>query len=584
MFKEELKLVPHLPGSYQMINKEGIIIYVGKAKNLNKRLRSYFRGTTTGKTALMVNETNHFEYIVTKNEVESFLLEINLIKKHNPKYNILLKDDKSYPYIEYISKPYPTLKISRYTKIRKKAKKYIFGPYPNAYAARRVVNLLNRLYPLKKCSGNPKKLCLYYHIGECLGYCVNKVSDDEIIKIENDILSFLKGNDKLLIDKIMEKIKVFSNNLNFEKALELKNELEYIKVISTKQQIELRDNINRDVISYYFLNGYLSIEIFFVRNGKLIGNYSKIINTVSEDEINEFIYSFYEKHELPQEILVSKNIDNILLEELLKVKFITPIRGNKKKLLDLCFTNAKLNLEKEIESFKNNEKRTFLANERLKEILNLSNLNTIEAFDNSNLFGSYSVSGMVVFKNGLPSKKDYRKFKISLDKNDDYHMMKEVIYRRYYRLLIERKSLPDLIIVDGAVNQINACKESLRMLGLNIPVCGLKKDDKHKTKSLITTNLEEISLAQENDVFHYLTRIQEEVHNFTINYHKKLRSKGSLTSVLDNVVGIGEKRKKLLLKRYKNLDNIKESEIEDLEKIIPKNIAIELKKYLASLK
>lgn len=440
------------------------------------------------------------------------------------------------------------------------------------------------MYPLKKCSGNPKKLCLYYHIGECLGYCVNKVSDDEIIKIENDILSFLKGNDKLLIDKIMEKIKVFSNNLNFEKALELKNELEYIKVISTKQQIELRDNINRDVISYYFLNGYLSIEIFFVRNGKLIGNYSKIINTVSEDEINEFIYSFYEKHELPQEILVSKNIDNILLEELLKVKFITPIRGNKKKLLDLCFTNAKLNLEKEIESFKNNEKRTFLANERLKEILNLSNLNTIEAFDNSNLFGSYSVSGMVVFKNGLPSKKDYRKFKISLDKNDDYHMMKEVIYRRYYRLLIERKSLPDLIIVDGAVNQINACKESLRMLGLNIPVCGLKKDDKHKTKSLITTNLEEISLAQENDVFHYLTRIQEEVHNFTINYHKKLRSKGSLTSVLDNVVGIGEKRKKLLLKRYKNLDNIKESEIEDLEKIIPKNIAIELKKYLASLK
>ncbi len=584
MFKEELKLVPHLPGSYQMINSDGIIIYVGKAKDLNKRLHSYFRGTVTGKTALMVSEVDHFKYIVTKNEVESFLLEINLIKKHDPKYNILLKDDKTYPYIEYISKPYPALKVSRYTSIRKKDKKLIFGPYPNAYAARRVVNLINRLYPLKKCKGNPKKLCLYYHIDECLGYCVNKVNNDDIKKMENEILSFLKGNDKILTDKIMEKIDVLSKNLNYEKALELKNELDYIKVVLTNQQIELNDFVNRDVISYYYLNGYLSVEIFFIRNGKLVGDYNKIINAISIEEVNEFIYSFYERHEIPKEVLTSKNIDNDLLTKLLKVNFITPLKGKKKKLLDMCYQNARLNLEKEIESFKNDEKRTFLANERLGKLLNIKNLKTIEAFDNSNLFGAYSVSGMVVFKNGVPSKKDYRKFKISLDKNDDYHMMMEVIYRRYYRLLIEEKPLPDLIIVDGAINQINACKESLNKLGINIPVCGLKKDNKHKTKALINNNLEEIDLSKELDVFNYLTRIQDEVHNFTITYHKKLRSKGSLASVLDNVSGIGEKRKKLLLKKYKNLNNIKKASEKDLEKIIPLKVAIELKKYLESLK
>lgn len=583
MFKEELKLVPHLPGSYQMINKEGIIIYVGKAKDLNKRLHSYFRGTVTGKTALMVSEVDHFTYIVTKTETESFILELNLIKKYDPKYNILLKDDKTYPYIEYVSKPYPLLKVSRYTSIKKSDKKQIFGPYPNAYAARRIVNLINRLYPLKKCSGKPNKVCLYYHIGECLGYCVKDFNEEKVKKIEEDILAFLRGNDKILIDKIMEKIEILSKNLNFEKALELRNELNYIKVVLDKQKVELHDFVNRDVISYFYLNGYLSMQIFFVRNGKLLGGHSNIINTVAplEEELNLYIYSYYQNHERPKEILIDDNVNKEILGSLLDIKFVTPLKGKKKELLKMCYMNAKLNLEREIESFKQNEKRTFDANNRLKEILKLPSLYTIETFDNSNLFGSYSVSGMVVFKNGKPSKNDYRKFKISLDKNDDYHMMEEVIYRRYFRLLTESKSMPDLIFVDGGINQINACKEALTKLNLDIPVCGLKKDDHHRTKTLIDgSTMEEIDLTNESDVFNYLTRIQDEVHRFTINYHKQIRSKGALGSVLANVEGIGDKRKKELLKTFGSLEKIKNASIEDLSKIIPMNVAEELKKYL----
>ena len=582
MFKDELKLVPHLPGSYQMVNSEGTIIYVGKAKDLNKRLHSYFRGTVTGKTALMVSEVDHFQYIVTKTETESFILELNLIKKYDPKYNILLKDDKTYPYIEYISKPYPRLKVSRYTSIRKRDKKLIFGPYPNAYAARRIVKLINRLYPLKKCEGNPHKVCLYYHIGECLGYCEKNIDLEKLNNMENEILSFLRGNDKVLIDKIMEKITNLSKNLNYEKALELRDELNYIKVVLDKQKVELHDFVNRDIINYYFLNGYLSIQIFFIRNGKLLGGHSNIINTVSslEEELNLYIYSFYQSHERPKEILTKEGIAKETLEELLGLNIAFPEKGKKKELLDMCYMNAKLNLEREIESFKQDEKRTVKANERLGEILGLPHLNTIETFDNSNLFGSFSVSGMVVFKNGKPSKKDYRKFKMSVDKNDDYHMMIEAVYRRYFRLITEEKPLPDLIFVDGGENQMNACNIALERLGIYIPVCGLKKDDHHRTKVLLDTNMNEIDLSNESDVFHLLTRIQDEVHNFAISYHKQIRSKGALGSILDNVEGIGDKRKKLLLKSFGSLEKIKNAEVEELAKYIPLEVARALKEYL----
>ena len=584
MFKEELKLVPHKPGSYQMIDKNGVIIYVGKAKDLNKRLHSYFRGTVTGKTALMVSEVDHFTYIVTKTETESFILEINLIKKHNPKYNILLKDDKTYPYIEYISKPYPMLKVSRYISVNKSMKKTLFGPYPNAYAARRIVNLINRLYPLKKCEGMPKDVCLFYHIHECLGYCQKNVSEEKIKTMENEILSFFKGNDKIIIDKIMEQIDFFSNNLNFEKALELKNELDYINYILDKQKVQTNDFVNKDVIASYNINNYLSIQILFIRSGKLLGSHNNIINIIENetDEISSYIYSFYLKHEQPKEVLVEENVDIKILSELLNnIKFICPLKGNKKELIKLCKENAKISLENDIDRFKNDEKRIFEANDNLRKLLNLDGLYRIDAFDNSNLFGSFSVGAMVVFKNGKPSKKDYRKYKISVEKNDDYHMMKEVIYRRYYRALIEKTELPNLIIVDGAINQINACKETLNSLNINIKVCGLKKDNNHKTKCLIDGDtLNEIDLTSNNDVFNYLTRIQDEVHNFVISYHRTIRDKGTLKSMLSNVNGLGSKRINELLKKFGSINKIKNASVEEISKIIPENIAIELKKYL----
>lgn len=583
MFKEELKLVPHKPGSYQMYNKDGIIIYVGKAKDLNKRLHSYFRGTVTGKTALMVSEIDHFKYIVTKTETESFILEINLIKKYNPRYNILLKDDKTYPYIEYISKPYPLLKVSRYVNVQKKDKKILFGPYPNATAARRIVNLLNRLYPLKKCSGMPKDVCLFYHIGECLGYCTKNIDLEKVQKMETEILSFLRGNDKIITNKIKEKMNFYSENLNYEKALELKNELDYITYILDKQKVQTNDFVNRDVIASYYLNGYLSIQILFIRGGKLLGSHNNIITTIEneDDELTSYIYSFYQKHEVPKEILVESNVNIDILNSLIGEHFINPIKGNKKSLLELSKENARIALENNIERYKNDEKRVFEAHDNLRKILKMSSLFRIDAFDNSNLFGSFSVGAMVVFKNGKPSKKDYRKYKISVDKNDDYHMMKEVIYRRYFRALTEKEELPDLIILDGGLNQINACKEVLNMLGLNIKVCGLKKDNHHRTNALLDADTLDIyDLTGYDDVFNYLTRIQDEVHRFVITYHKTIRSKGSFKSLLSNVDGLGSARINNLLKNYGSIDKIKNADISELTKYIPEKVAIELKNFL----
>ncbi len=580
--KEKLKLVPHLPGSYQMKNKAGIIIYVGKAKDLKNRLSSYFTGRVTGKTAVLVSEIADFEYIVTTSEVEAFVLELNLIKLHDPKYNILLKDDKTYPYIEYISKPYPRLKIVRYHNLKKKDKKLLFGPYPNAYAARRIVNLLNRLYPLKKCDGNPKELCLYYHIDECLGYCVKKIDKEKLQRMEQEILSFLRGNDNILKDKLTEKINFYSERLNYEKALELKKEMDYLSVIIDKQKVELHDFINRDIISYYFDKGYISMQIFFLRNGKLIGHHSEIFPLITDEieTVETYIASYYQKHEIPKELIVANNLDVNLLSDLLNTKVVTSIKGIKKKLLDMAKTNAKIALENKFETIIRDEKRTYGANEELRQILNLAKLDRIDAFDNSNLFGSFSVSGMVVFKNGKPAKNEYRKYKISTEKNDDYHTMQEVIYRRYYKALLNKSEMPDLIIVDGGINQINACLDVLNALRLDIRVCGLKKNDKHRTNELIDSlEYKVIPLDATSNVFLYLTRIQDEVHRYTITYHKTIRSKGSIASVLDNIEGIGKVRKKQLIKKYGSVAKIKEATKEELREIIPEQAAINLLKY-----
>lgn len=581
--KDKLKLVPNLPGSYQMKDKSGTIIYVGKAKNLHKRVSSYFNREHTGKTAKLVSEIDDFEYIVTSSEVEAFVLEINLIKLHDPKYNILLKDDKTYPYIEYISKPYPKLKIVRYTNLRKKDKKTIFGPYPNAYAARRIVNLLNRLYPLKKCDGMPKQVCLYYHINECLGYCVKKIDQDQLKNMEDDILSFLRGNDSILTNKLKSKIMEYSSNLNYEKALELKKELDYINIIMDKQKVELHDFVNRDIIAYYFDKGYISVQIFFLRNGKLIGHHNDIFPIISEeiDEVEYYIVNFYQKHEIPNEIIIPSNLNKDILEELLKTKVSFVQKGTKKKILDMAKTNAKIAFNNKFETLKQQEMKTSGANESLRKILNLDKLDRIDSFDNSNLFGSFSVSGMVVFKDGKPAKKEYRKYKVSVDKNDDYHTMQEVIYRRYYKALLNKTELPDLIIVDGGINQINACIDVLNSLKLNIRVCGLKKNDKHRTNELIDSlNYQVIPLDATSDVFHYLTRIQDEVHRYTITYHKTIRSKGSISSILDNVEGIGTVRKKELIKKFGSVVKMKNASLEELEEILPSNIAINLQKYL----
>lgn len=586
MFKDKLSLVPHLPGSYQMKNKDGVIIYVGKAKDLHRRVSSYFNRAHTGKTAKMVSEVADFSYIVAGSETEAFIIEINLIKQYDPKYNILLKDDKSYPYIEYIAKPYPKLKVSRYLNIRKKDGKKLFGPYPNAYAARKIVNLLNRLYPLKKCENN-KELCLYYHIGECLGYCEKNINPEKLNNMEREILNFLNGNDKILTDKLKEKMENYSKALNFEMALELKKDLDYVNVILDKQKVELHDFINRDMIGFYFDKGYISLQIFFLRNGKLVGGHTDIFPVISEpkDEIETYILNFYTRHEIPKEILMDEVLNKSAISSILNTKCLTPTRGPKKKLLEMAQTNAKINLENELELILKDEYKTVEANEELRKILNLPILDRIDLFDNSNLFGDFSVSGMVVFKNGKEAKNEYRKYKISVDKNDDFNTMKEVIYRRYYRALLDKTEMPNLIIVDGGINQINACKSVLEDLNLHIKVCGLRKNDKHRTNDLLDgTTYEEIPIEKNSNVFHYLTRMQDEVHRYTINYHRTIRSKGSISSVLDNIEGIGDKRKKELIKKFGSVAKMESASIEDLEAILPKEVAVNLQKYLISRK
>lgn len=584
-FTKELKEVPKKSGCYLMYNSDNVVIYVGKAKILFNRLKSYFTGRVTGKTKKLVSEIDHFEYIVTNSETEAFILEINLIKKYDPKYNILLRDDKSYPYIELTNDKYPRLIVKREININKKSS-HLFGPYPNVYAARRLVNLLNRLYPLKKCDTMPKKVCLYYHIGECLGYCEHK--DIDITPMKNEILSILNGNDTLLINKINEKIQINSDNLNYEVCKELVEELGYIKEVFKNQSIvELDDNINRDVINYYYENSYISIVIFFIRNGKLVGANNKIIPIINDikDTLEYYISTFYSKNNIaPKEIIMPEIIDLSLMENILNTKVITVKRGPKKKLFDMAYTNAKEQYEKEIRLIYNNERLTSDANEELRELLHLDKLHIIEAFDNSNLFGTFSVSGMVSFIDGVPSKKNYRKFKLTFDKNDDVASMKEVIYRRYFRVLKDKLTVPDLIIVDGGNNQINACKEVLESLCLNIKIIGVKKDNHHSPESIVDGDTYEIiKIDKSSTVFRLLSRIDEEVHRFTISYHKEIRSKGSISSVLDNINGLGEKRKKALIKKYGSVTKMKEATTYELSEIIPFKVAEELVEYLNNM-
>lgn len=584
LIKEKLALLTKEPGCYLMLDKNNKVIYVGKAKNLKRRVSSYFNREHTGKTKALVSNIVNFEYIVTESEVESLLLEINLIKKYSPKYNIMLKDNKSYPYIEITNDKYPRLIISRPRKL-KNHKGRLFGPYPNSNAARKTVELLNRIYPFRKCHTMEKKVCLYYQIGQCLGYCENKVSKERINEMISEVTSFLKGNYLTVRKKIENLMKEASDKLNFEAAIEYKEMLEYIDKVLEKQKISLNDNINRDVINYYVKNDYISFQVLHLIDGRINMREKEVFALVDDvkETLSSFVISFYDKNSVPKEVLVGENFDTNLLSNALNTKFIIPEKGIKKKLVLMAEENAKIVLDEKFELIKRDEKRTFNANEELGKLLNIDNLSRIEIFDNAHLFGTFSVSGMVVFKNGKPDKKEYRKYKIVSEVKDDYHMMKEVIYRRYFKVLHEKLEKPDLIIVDGGIVQINAAKEIINSLYLDIPIVGLKKNDKHKTTALIY-NDKEYLIDNTSDLFHYLTRMQDEVHRFTINYHKEIRSRGSLSSILDNVPKIGEKRKKELLKKYKTITALKSLTKEELEEILPSDAASNLISFLKNYK
>lgn len=578
--KQKLSLLTSSPGCYLMKNKDNVIIYVGKAKNLKKRVSSYFRGTHTGKTAKLVSEIVDFEYITVNSEVESLILENNLIKKYNPKYNILLKDDKTYPYIELTDEDVPRLKIIR-TLSRKRNMKNLYGPYPNVTAARGVVNLLNRMYPIRKCNNYQSKPCLYYHINQCLGYCSNKVDASEVNKMKEEIVQFLKGNHTFITSKITNEMNEYSSNMQYEKALEMKKLLDYIRITLTHQQVEIQDNVDRDIFGYAINKGYISIQVFFIRGSKIVGRHSKIFPMIEtpEEELTRYIADFYQNMMKPKEILVPDMVDNEVLSEYLMVNVKAPQKGEKLKLITLACENAKVTLNEKFELIERDEAKTIEANEELRKLLNLEKLDRIEIFDNAHLFGTYNVSGMVVFKNGKPLKNEYRKFKISVDQNDDYDTMREAIYRRYFRVLKDDLERPDLIIVDGGIGQIHVAQEVVDSLCLNIKVAGLKKDDKHSTSQLLTSTTE-FDIDKRSNLFYLLERMQDEVHNFTINYHKQIRSKGSLESILDPIPGIGEKRKNELLKKYKTVSQMKNLSKEELETILPSKVALEVYNYL----
>ena len=580
--KTKLSLVPENPGCYLMKDKDNNIIYVGKAKNLKRRVNSYFNKVQTGKTKALVDNICSFEYIVTNSEVECLILEINLIKKYNPKYNILLKDDKTYPYIVLTNDKYPTLKIVR-SKNRKKINGKVFGPYPNVTSARETVEAINRVYPLRKCAKLKKDYCLYYHINECLGYCKNNINKDKISNMTKEITSILNGNYKLITTKLEDKMNSASERLDYEKALLYKNMIGNIKSTINKQIIVSNVKYNFDVFGYFIKDDFLTIEVLFIREGVVIGRFHKIYDNFLDinDIYLRFIIDFYEKYQLPKSIIVNDIIDNELLSDYLKCDVIIPKKGDIKKILDMANLNAEINSKEKIETIKKDKNiRTTLMNE-LKTKLKITSVSQIELFDNSHLFSTYYVGGMVCYTDFLPNKKMYRKYKISLDVKDDLSAMKEVIYRRYFKCLLEDLPLPDLIIVDGGETQIKVAKDVLESLKLNIKIIGLKKDSKHRTKYIIDDNYNTIEVS--NELFLYLTRMQDEVHRFAITYHRNIKSKGSLSSILLNVSGIGDKRRKELLKKYSSIDKMKNASIDDLSTIIPKEVAVDLQKYLNDL-
>jgi excinuclease ABC subunit C len=583
--KNKLSLLPDQPGCYLMKDRQGTIIYVGKAKILKNRVRSYFTGSHDGKTLRLVSEIEDFEYIVTSSNMEALLLEINLIKKHDPKYNVMLKDDKTYPFIKLTAERHPRLITTR--QVKKDKGKY-FGPYPNVQAANETKKLLDKIYPLRKCSTLPDRVCLYYHLGQCLAPCVNEVNEGEYKEIVDEITRFLNGGYKDIKKELTEKMMAASEELDFERAKDFRDKIANIEATMEKQKITMTDFTDRDVFGYAYDKGWMCVQVFFVRQGKLIERDISLfpIYNEPEEEILSFLGQFYTKanHFMPKEILIPNTIDAETVETLLEVKTVQPQKGQKKELVKLAEKNANIALKEKFSLIEKDEDRTINAVENLGKAMGIYTPHRIEAFDNSNIQGTNPVSAMVVFIDGKPEKREYRKYKIkTVQGPDDYESMREVVRRRYSRVLQENLPLPDLIIIDGGKGHIESVRDVLENeLGLDIPLAGLAKDDKHRTSQLLYGNpLETVALGRTSQEFYLLQRIQDEVHRFAITFHRQIRGKGAFQSLLDEIDGIGEKRKKALLKHFGSVKKMKEAKLEDFTEIgIPTNVADELIKKL----
>ncbi|HDM8888128.1 excinuclease ABC subunit UvrC [Staphylococcus aureus] len=584
--KNKLNVVPMEPGCYLMKDRNDQVIYVGKAKKLRNRLRSYFTGAHDAKTTRLVGEIRHFEFIVTSSETESLLLELNLIKQYQPRYNILLKDDKSYPFIKITKEKYPRLLVTR--TVKQGTGKY-FGPYPNAYSAQETKKLLDRIYPYRKCDKMPDKLCLYYHIGQCLGPCVYDVDLSKYAQMTKEITDFLNGEDKTILKSLEERMLTASESLDFERAKEYRDLIQHIQNLTNKQKIMSSDKTIRDVFGYSVDKGWMCIQVFFIRQGNMIKRDTTMIplqQAEEEEEFYTFIGQFYSlnQHILPKEVHVPRNLDKEMIQSVVDTKIVQPARGPKKEMVDLAAHNAKVSLNNKFELISRDESRTIKAIEELGTQMGIQTPIRIEAFDNSNIQGVDPVSAMVTFIDGKPDKKNYRKYKIKTVKGpDDYKSMREVVRRRYSRVLNEGLPLPDLIIVDGGKGHMNGVIDVLQNeLGLDIPVAGLQKNDKHQTSELLYgASAEIVPLKKNSQAFYLLHRIQDEVHRFAITFHRQTRQKTGLKSILDDIDGIGSKRKTLLLRSFGSIKKMKEATLEDFKNLgIPENVAKNLHEQL----
>ncbi|EME8087868.1 excinuclease ABC subunit C [Enterococcus faecium] len=577
--KNKLALLPDQPGCYLMKDKNGTIIYVGKAKILKNRVRSYFTGSHNTKTERLVSEIEDFEYIVTESNIEALLLEINLIKKNDPKYNIMLKDDKTYPFLKITNEKYPRLVITR--KVLKDKALY-FGPYPDVGAANETKKILDRLFPLRKCKpSQTKEPCLYYHLGQCLCPYYFDVDPKVYTKIVDEVKNFLNGGHEKIESEIHQKMEKAAENMEFEKAAEYRDQIRAIETIMTRQKMTNTDLLDRDVFGYAIDKGWMCVQVFFVRQGKLIERDVSMFPFYNEAEEDFLTYlgQFYQENEhfIPKEVLIPDTIDKLSVEALLATKVLQPKRGEKKKLVELASKNASVALNERFDLIARKQERTIGAVERLGNAMNIPTPIRIESFDNSNIMGTNPVAAMVVFIDGKPARKEYRKYKIkTVNGPDDYASMREVIYRRYSRVIREGLPLPDLILIDGGKGQVDVAKDVLEnQLGIDIPIAGMAKNDKHKTNELLFgTDLAVVPLERNSPEFFLLQRIQDEVHRFAITFHRQLRSKNSFASRLDEIEGLGPKRKKMLLKEFKSLKNITAATTEELQEIgLPKNVA-----------